>query len=302
MIKKLFILVISVSAIFCSVLYAEMVILKTGDTVEGEIVRTVGSNVTIRTSSGISQYHIQELDQKWVDEHYDKIYTEIRQKRVDEVKGIIALAKGLVGKESLAKATPFLKDYRKYVLPISAGLVAFGLAMCFFGWKLFKFTTILGGIITGIIFGLMLGGMIAMGINQILPEDIQKWGTIAVFLFSGVPLAIFGAKIGRRFAMFGARINSLGGVGSGWVMSIFSVTQFAFFDLSVIWGNALFGAISISVGAYCGAVLLLEITDERLQIALLGSVVAAVAFCIFGAISQINGLRSEPQNGSQGDY
>ena len=155
---------------------------------------------------------------------------------------------------------------------------------------------------SGIMLGLMLGGMIAAVIHEFLPADIQKWGAIAGFVLAGVPLAIFGAKFGRRFAMFGARINSLGGVGSGWLLSIFSVTQFAFFDLSVIWGNSLFGAFAISVGAYCGSVLLFDIPDARLQITLLGSVMTALVFCIFGAISQIKGLRENPKNDSRGDY
>ena len=302
MMKRTYILIATLAVFLCPILRAETIVLKSGDTIDGEIVRTVGSNVTIRTSSGIGTYHVNELDQAWVDEHYDKIFTEVRQKRVDEVKGLVALLKGLIGKESLSKATPFLTEYRKYVLPVSAGLIAIGLALCFFGWKLFKFSTILGGILSGIMLGLVLGGAIAGAIGKALPEDIAQWGTLGLFLLIGIPFAIVGAKFGRRFAMFGARSQALGGLGSGWMGSIFSLTRFAFFDLSVIWGHALFGAFLIVVGAYCAAVPLLDLPADHLQAALIASVTVAVLLCIFGAVSQIKHLRSEPTTGYRGEY
>lgn len=300
--KRAYILTAAMAVLLCPSLRGETIILKSGTTIDGEIVRTVGSNVTIRTSSGIGTYQVNELDQEWVDEHYDKIFTEVRQKRVDEVKGIVALFKGLVGKESLSKATPFLTEYRKYVLPVSAGLIAIGLALCFFGWKLFKFSTILGGILSGIMLGLVLGGAIAGAIGKALPENIAQWGTLGLFLLIGIPFAIIGAKFGRRFAMFGARSQALSGLGSGWMGSIFSLTRFAFFDLSVIWGHALFGAILLVVGAYCAAVPLLALPDDKLQMAIIASVAIGVLLCIFGAVSQIKNLRSEPTTGYRGEY
>ncbi len=302
MMKRAYILIAVLALFLCPSLRGETIVFKSGDTIDGEIVRTVGSNVTIRTSSGIGTYHFNELDQAWVDEHYDKIFTEVRQKRVDEVRGLVALFRGLVGKESLSKATPFLTEYRKYVLPVSAGLIAIGLALCFFGWKLFKFSTILGGILSGIMLGLVLGGAIAGAIGKALPEDIAQWATLGLFLLIGIPFAIVGAKFGRRFAMFGARSQALGGLGCGWMSSIFSLTRFAFFDLSVIWGHALFGAVLIVVGAYCAAVPLLALPDDRLQPALITGIAVAVLLCIFGAVTQIKNLRSEPTTGYRGEY
>jgi len=300
--RMLYIFIAVLMALLLPIASGETVVLKSGKTVEGEIVRTVGSNVTIRTPSGIGTYQVNELDQAWVDEHYDKIFTEIRQKRVDEVKGLVALLKGLVGKESLSQATPFLTEHRKYVLPVSAGLIAIGLALCFFGWKLFKFGTILGGILSGIMLGLVLGCAIAGAIGKVLPKEIAQWGTLGLSLLIGIPFAIVGAKFGRRFAMFGARTQALRGLGSGWMGSIFALSRFAFFDLSVIWGHALFGAILIVVGAYCAAVPLLALPEQRLQPALIVSVAVAVLLSIFGAVSQIKHLRSEPKNGYRGEY
>jgi hypothetical protein len=123
-----------------------------------------------------------------------------------------------------------------------------------------------------------------------------------VFLLLGMPLAIVGAKFGRRFAMFGARARSLGGLGAGWLASLFSLTRFAFFDLSVIWGHALFGAILIVAVAYCGAVLLLDLPDERLQPILVTCVVAGVLLGVLGAITQIRGPRFRPGHGDRGEY
>ena len=300
--KRTYMLLAALAVFSCPSLRSETIVLKSGDTIDGEIVRTVGSNVTIRTAIGVGTYHVNELDQEWVDEHYGKIFTEIRQKRVDEVTGLVALLKGLVGKESLSRATPFLTEYRKHVLPVSAGLIAIGLALCFFGWKLFKFSTVLGGILSGTMLGLVLGGAIAGAIGKVLPADSAQWGTVGLFLLIGIPFAIVGAKFGRRFAMFGARSQTLGGLGSGWTSSIFSLTRFAFFDLSVVWGHALFGAVLIAVGAYCAAVPLLTLPDERLQPALIGSVAVAVLLCILGAVSQIRSLRSEPKPGYRGEY
>jgi hypothetical protein len=114
--RRLLLAAMAVAATACG----EVIVLKSGDTVTGEIARTVGSNVTVRTQYGISTYHVRELDQQWVDEHYDRLFPEIRQKRADEFQGFVDFLKGLLGKESLAKGTPFLKEYRRYILPASA--------------------------------------------------------------------------------------------------------------------------------------------------------------------------------------
>ena len=298
----MYILTLALSVLFSPLAGADTMVLKSGATVQGEIVRTVGSNVTVRTSSGFSTYHINELDQEWVDKHYDRIFTEIRRKRVDGIRGLVALFKGFVGKESLSKATPFLTDFRRYVLPVSAGLIAIGLALCFFGWKLFKFSTVLGGILSGIMLGLVLGGVLAGAVGKILPKDIAQWWTVGLFLLFGVPFAVVGAKFGRRFAMFGARTDALSGAGASGMGCLFALTRFAFFDLSVVWGHALLGAVLITIGAYCAAVPLLSLPDERLQTAMIGSVVIAALLCVFGAVSQIRSLRSEPDTGYRGEY
>lgn len=304
------ILYVMVAAIaLCShpVAIAETVVLKSGDTVEGKIVRTVGSNVTIRTASGFSTYHVNELDQAWLDENHGTVFTKVREKSVqrgsvDEVVGLVALARGLTGKDSLSKATPFLAEHQRHVLSASAVLISIGLALCFFGWRLFKFSTILGGILSGIMLGLCLSGIIAGLVYQAMPEDMAQWGAVGVFLISGIPFAIIGAKFGRRFAMFGARYRTLQGIGAGWLSSIFSLTRFAFFDLSVIWGHALFGAVLIAVGLYCAAVPLLELPDKHLQPAFFTCIAVAVLVCVFGAVAQIKSLRSEQGNGYRGEY
>ena len=134
-------LVVITSLFFVCDVHAKTVILKSGSEVRGDIVRTDESNVTIRTSCGYETYEVRELDQKWVDDHYEKLFRETRQRRVDEVKGFISLIKGLLGKESLANATPFLTEYSKYVVPVAGGLVVTGLVCCFFGWRTARSST-----------------------------------------------------------------------------------------------------------------------------------------------------------------
>lgn len=221
---------------------------------------------------------------------------------MDEVTGLVTLIEGLVREESLSQATPFLTEYRQFVLPGSAGVVFIGLALCFFGWKFFKFSTILSGIFSGIILGIIFGGVIAMIIGSALPANITQWGTLGLFLLIGISCAIFGAKLGRQFAMFGARAQTLRGIGSGGMGSIFALTRFAFFDLSVIWGHALVGAILIAVGIYCFAVVLFALPDGQLQLALMASCALAMPLCIFGVVSQIRQLRSEPNSEYRGEY
>lgn len=77
MTRALHILITALALALCPLAHAGTVVLKSGDAIQGEIVRTAGSNVTVRTSSGFATYHVNELDQAWVDEHYDKIFTEI---------------------------------------------------------------------------------------------------------------------------------------------------------------------------------------------------------------------------------
>lgn len=221
---------------------------------------------------------------------------------MDELTGLVSLFKGLFGQESLSEATPFLTEYRQFVLPGSAGLMVIGLALCFLGWRFFKFSTIVGGIFSGIILGIMCGGVIAMIIGSALPTDIASWGTPGLFLLIGIPCAIVGAMFGRQFAMFGARAKTLRGLGSGGMGSIFALTRFAFFDLSVIWGHGLVGAILIAVGIYCFVVVLFALPDAQLQLALLASCALAMPLCIFGVVSQIRHLRSEPTAEYRGEY
>ena len=102
--------------------------------------------------------------------------------------------------------------------------------------------------------------------------------------------------------MFNARSRALGGVGGGWLSALFGLTRFAFFDLSIIWGNALTGTIMVIIATYCAAVPLLGIPDGRLQLTLIASIVFGLLLCVVGAIGQIKGLRSEPRRGYRGEY
>ncbi|MBI3735626.1 hypothetical protein HY256_03825, partial [Candidatus Sumerlaeota bacterium] len=197
---------------------------------------------------------------------------------------------------------PFLIENRKWVPGVSAAVIVIGLAFCFFGWKFFKFATILGGILSGGVLGLALGGLIAAIIAQALPGEFAQWGGFVLFLLIGIPAAIYGARFGRRFAMFGARMQTLRGLDSGWMDALFALARYAFFDLSVIWGHALFGAILIIPGLYCAVVSLFALPDEHLRLALLASVVVGCSLCVYGAVSQINSLRSEPKSEFPGDY
>ncbi|MDF3131055.1 hypothetical protein P0Y35_17725 [Kiritimatiellaeota bacterium B1221] len=287
---------------FLGISNAETFILKSGETFEGEIVREVGNNVTISTSGWLKTYPITEFDEAWLNEHKDLFEVLDRQKRTGEAQNFKDFLKALVGNESLAKATPFLTETRKYVLPISVGLIAIGLCLCFFGWNMFKFSTVLGGILSGTLLGIILSGVIANLVGSILPEKVAPWAMIGLFVLLVIPFVTIGAKFGRRFAMFGARTQALDGLGSGWMGSIFALTRFSFFDLSIIWGHAFFGAILLILGFYCAAVPLLMLPDENLQVTLLISIILAILLCIIGAISQIKKLRSEPMTGYQGEY
>ena len=295
--KRTYVLIAVMAVVLVPHLRGETLVLRSGDTIEGEIVRTSGSQVTFRTASGIGTYHVGELDPAWVEGHGDRVAAEVRRKRVDEVKGLVALAKGLVGQESLSKATPFLTEHRETVMPVSAGLIALGLALCFFGWKLFKFSTILGGALSGGMLGLALGGAMAGVLGKALPAGLAPRGTFALVALVGISFALVGVTLGRRFSLFGARAQTLGGLGGGWMGSIFSLTRFAFFDLSVIWGHALFGALLVAVGAYCAAVPLYGLPEERLRTALVSSVAGGALLCVFGAARQIQRLRSGPETG-----
>ncbi|MEK9139022.1 MAG: hypothetical protein AAB393_18035, partial [Bacteroidota bacterium] len=232
---------------------------------------------------------------------YRDLLTPNQHLHMDDIREFVDVLKSLVGTESLSKATPSLIKHRRRVLPVSAGLVAIGLALCFFGWKIFKLGTVIGGVLSGVMLGLVLGSVIAGAIGKALPEGVAKWGTRGLFLLIGIPLAVAGAQFGRRFAMFGARSRVLGGFGSGWMGSIFALTRFAFFDLSVIWGHALFGASLVIVGAYCATVALFVLPDDLLTTTLVVCVTSGVLLSILGVTRQIKTLRSEPRNGYQGE-
>ena len=104
--------------------FADEIVLKSGEVVEGRVLRTVGNEVTIRTAIGVSSYHVRELDQAWVDAHYDPIQTQVRQQRVDDIQGAIDLHQGLFGETKLQKAKPFLKQNVSIVLRVAGVLVA----------------------------------------------------------------------------------------------------------------------------------------------------------------------------------
>ena len=283
-------------------LNAEPILLKSGDRIEGDIVRTEGDKVTIRTPEGFSTYHIRELDQAWVDEHTDRLFTTIKPQPADSLSGAWTLLRALFGKESLSQATPFLLEHRAFMLPMAFGLIAVGLVLCFFGWKLFKFSTILNGIVGGIAVGLALGSVLAASLGSLLPEKAIQAGTTALSLAIGIPLAIAGALLGRRFAMFGARINTLAGKGVGGIGCLLALTHFAYFDLSIIWGHSLLGALLITTGGYCAAVMMLDLPDAHLQTALLACLCTALVVCIVGSTTQIKALRSTPPRPYRGEY
>lgn len=290
---------------FALTLSADNIVLKSGKELKCEIIRTVGDNVTVRTEKGFSTFQVGELDQEWVDSHYGKMFTKIPEaskKRGEEGKGIGVFLKGLTGQESLAKAMPFLNEHRKIVLYISGGLAALGLTLCFFGWKLYKISTILSGIMAGILLGFILGGVLASAVSKTVPVEYADYVKTGVFLIFGIPFAWFGALFGRRYAMYGARVQALNRMGSSWMGALFALTRFAFFDLSIIWGHSLFGAVLLIMGVYPAVVLILNVAESSLQSTFIYSVMLGIVLCILGAVTQIRTLRSAPGEGCNGEY
>lgn len=265
---------------------ADTVVLQYGGTVEGEIVRTVNSNFTIRTESGVSTYHVNELDADWVETHYEKLERE-------RMRRLWAIVKSWFSVETLSELKEHILELKTYLLPAAGIAVACGLAMTFFGWKLFRFITIVTsiscGISIGFIFACALGGTFA----ELVEPEHSKTVHVATALIVGLPLAWFGALIGRRFAMFGARVNTLGGLGAGLFSTLFAVAQFSFFEISVIWGHALIGSILLIAGGFSLAVILLALPDHQLQMSLLACSIAALSICGLGAIHQTRTLKEE---------
>ncbi len=282
---------------------SEGILLKSGDIIDGRIVRTVGSNVTIRTSSGFSTYHIDELDNEWVNDHYDKIFTRLRPRPADQLKEFGKLFAGLFGQESLASGKPFLMRNRNIVLPVCAVLSGIGILLCVYGWRIFKFSTILGGITSGVIMGLCLGWLLAESAGTLVAPRVALWLKPAIFVVTGGMLAYYGGMLGRRFAMFNARTKRLRGIGRGGFIGLFmALSRFAFFDLSIIWGYALWGGVLLIVGLYCGMVPLLDIPDAQLHYIFYGCVAAGAAMCVMGAMHQIHHLRTAPAYDRRGEY
>lgn len=277
----------------------ETVLLKSGERVEGEITRSSKTWIIVRTEDGrYSTFDKSRLDPEWMIEHEELFAPHPSME--DGTGGPLALVKAFVGKEPLAKATPFLIEHRHMVVGTSAALAAIGLALCFFGWKIFRFFTVAGGVFAGILLGLVLASALSNALLGVLPESFALVGLLLAVFVIVIPFVIMGAKFGRRFAMIGARSDSLEGLGSGVMASFFSLTRFALFDLSVIWGHGLIGALLVFLGAYCGAVPMLQPSDVLLPWICGGSAAMALSLCIFGAIAQVRHLRAEVK--PQGAY
>ena len=274
-------------AMCCSSLMAETVVLKDGKTLEGDIVRTVGERVTVRTHDGYSTYHVGELDQKWVDSHYDRIFTEIEYKKMEKRNEAVSLLKGLAGEESLANSRSFLQENQGFMIPFATAAVLVGVTLCYMGWRLFQLGVVLGGILSGALLGLSLGGAVGGGVISMIPDGVRKEPVIVLVLVLLVFSVAGGALLGKSLAMSNARWKRLRGGGSGWMGSVNSLRRFAMFDLSVIWGHALFGAMLIISGAYCVAAVFAPVADGYLQILMLGCTLLGLAFCISGVIHQI---------------
>ncbi len=180
----------------------------------------------------------------------------------------------------------------RFVVPVASAVALLGLCLCFFGWKIFRVYTIVTGVLSGIMLGLVLSWVAANAITENFLEDATQTVLLGIFVVLGIPLAWLGAKLGRRFAMFGARAKSLAGIGAGLVGTAFALTRFAFFDLSIVWGHALIGAFLIVVAINYGVSTLTDLSDEQSQYLLYASLAIALPICVMGAGRQIKQLRS----------
>jgi hypothetical protein len=275
---------------------ADSIVLRDGKTIEGTIVGMAGNRLAIKTAEGISTFGLDQLDPKWVNEHVHKDVSATGNKQTD-VRSLLALIKRMVSTESLIRSTAFLNEHKTIALDVSGGLIVVGLLGCFFGWRLFRYGTIITAIVSGILLGLTLAsvasGLLTKALGNSLSGDFNRWVHIGLFMLIGIPCCIVCTKVCRRLAMFDARLRTLDGLGSGWLGSLFALSRFAFLELSVIWGHALGGAILIGIGGYCATVLIVGVSDERLQSTLATSFVTGAVLCVVGAVTQMRNLRSE---------
>ncbi len=283
--------------------FAKSIVLQSGDVVTGEIVSSDENGITVRTSSGISNYHFSELDLDWTKDYF------AQQERYAARLAALQQERRQALSRTDRKNSNWFPEFRDHVLSkenlvagLSAVFMSIGLFLCFFGWTMYRFFTVLGGAISGLIMGFLLAGLILSMISNFLPDSVPGIVPLVLFVVIAGPLALFGARYGRRFAMFNARSRRLHGRGKGMLNIIFALSRFAFFDLSIVWGHSFVGAFFVLLACY-GFIMRAFVVPEQYQKALwIGCGVAALTVCIFGSLSQIHNLRSEKNSGHRGEY
>jgi len=237
-------------------LRGQPIALRSGALLTGEVVRVEGEHVSIRTATGVSRYALNELDQEWVE-------------------------------ANVLSRPPRPETDIRWGLALAAMLVISGLVLCFFGWHLFRFFTILGGILTGIIIGLTLGWLIANAVASRLAGGLPREGLILVTLLAGLPLALLTARMAPRLALFNARSRSLNRLGRGWRTSALALGHFVFFDYVIAWTHAIMGMIMIVIGLIYGTSLVSpRWQDDLPDWALWGVIGVAAIPAVAGAIQQ----------------
>ena len=284
------------------ILQAGEVVLVSGETVSGDVVRMGRSGVTVRSAGGVATYQLDELDPEWVRAHVDD-FADLREMRQSappeggEITSVVNVGKVLLSEESLTEWAPWLVAHQRGVSWVAGFCAVLALLNIFFGWHLFRIWATVSGAVSGFACGIALVGVAGLFVVPLMEgvAEPARWIVGVVLIAAGL---LLGWKLGHFFgkhAMFFKRWSSLGGIGDGLVGTGLSVFRLMWFDFSVILGQALFGAVLLTVGGYMAAVVVFGYEDGGLQRMLIVALALSVVIAVPGVMLQVSGRRKALQ-------